>query len=164
MPQFRIINEVLRELTDVLRQIKDTEYVLPSAHLSGATIGQHTRHIIELFQCLHTGYNDGIVNYEKRKRDIFIETDRETAVRCIEDVLGHMGKTDKYITIEAGFASGGVISVNSSYQRELIYNLEHAIHHMALIRIGINELTAITLPQTFGIAPSTIEYRKKCVQ
>lgn len=164
MQQSGIIGNVLNELADVIEQMSDSEYTSRSVNLSGATIGQHTRHVIELFQCLHIGYTDGAVNYEKRNRDISIETDKDVALKCIDNILANINKEDKQIILEAGFDTGIDIRVNSSYNRELIYNLEHAIHHMALIRVGINELTSITLSETFGIAPSTIEYRRKCAQ
>ena len=63
------IQQVFVQLSQTLSELKDDEYRQPSKVLLNATIGQHVRHIIELFQCLEKGYNDGIVNYEKRKRD-----------------------------------------------------------------------------------------------
>lgn len=164
MQQSAIIGNVLNELADVIAQMSNEEYTKCSLHLSGATIGQHTRHIIELFQCLHDGYYVGTVNYENRKRDIRIETDRDIAIICIEGISSNIYKEDKPVVLEAEFGGTTMISVNSSYNRELIYNLEHTIHHMALIRVGINELTSISLSEKFGVAPSTIEYRRKCVQ
>ncbi len=164
MQESAIISNVLNELTEVIRQLSNREYTERSVNLSGATIGQHTRHIIELFQCLFNGYLSGIVNYENRKRDIRIETDRDVAVHCIDDILSDICKEDKPVILEAVFGGEAIISVASSYNRELIYNLEHAIHHMALIRVGIQELTSISLSEKFGVAPSTIEYRTKCAQ
>ncbi len=164
MQQSEIICNVLNELADVIAQMSNEEYSMCSVNLSGATIGQHTRHIIELYQCLFNGYQSGIVNYEKRKRDIRIETDRDVAVHCIDDILSDIYKEDKHVILEAVFGGEAIISVASSYNRELIYNLEHAIHHMALIRVGIQELTSISLSERFGVAPSTIEYRTKCAQ
>jgi hypothetical protein len=164
MQQSAIISNVLNELADLIAQMSSDEYTMRSVNLSGATIGQHTRHIIELFQCLYDGYNGGTVNYEKRKRDIRIETDKDVAILCMEDILSNICKEDKHLMLDASFAGDTKISVNSSYNRELIYNLEHAIHHMALIRVGILELTSISLSEKFGVAPSTIEYRRKCAQ
>lgn len=164
MQQSGIISSVLNELVDVITQMSNEEYAKYSVNLSGSTIGQHTRHIIELFQCLNDGYNGGTVNYENRKRDMRIETDRNIAILCIEDILGNIYKEDKQLTLEAEFGSKTMISVSSCYNRELIYNLEHTIHHMALMRVGINELTSIIVSEKFGVAPSTIEYRRKCAQ
>jgi hypothetical protein len=60
--------------------------------------------------------------------------------------------------------STGVVAIPSNYYREIAYNLEHTIHHMALIRVGINEVSMIELPQDFGVAYSTIKYRQQCAQ
>ena len=52
--------------------------------------------------------------------------------------------------------------IRSNYHRELAYNVEHAIHHMALIKIGVKENAPyVQLPDDFGIASSTIRYKKQ---
>jgi hypothetical protein len=51
--------------------------------------------------------------------------------------------------------------VNSSLYRELLFNIEHAIHHMAILKIGTKiVLPEWDLPQQFGVAPSTIRHQK----
>ncbi|MEM9648432.1 MAG: hypothetical protein AAF969_08120, partial [Bacteroidota bacterium] len=48
--------------------------------------------------------------------------------------------------------------------REVMYNLEHTIHHHALIKVGIQFFTDIPLPESFGVAPSTLQHRQACAQ
>ena len=67
------IHKTLNELTDLLSQLTDDDYCCPCHDLSNATIGEHTRHIIEMFQCLENQYETGIVNYDNRKRDYAIQ-------------------------------------------------------------------------------------------
>jgi hypothetical protein len=44
-------------------------------------------------------------------------------------------------------------------ERELAYNIEHTIHHMAIIKQSIIEhFTYIDLPEYFGVASSTVRY------
>jgi hypothetical protein len=51
--------------------------------------------------------------------------------------------------------------MDTNYFRELTYNIEHAVHHMAIIKIGIREVANyVTLPADFGIAASTIRYKE----
>jgi len=39
--------------------------------------------------------------------------------------------------------SNDTIVISTNYFRELIYNLKHTVHHMALIGVGINEVSAV---------------------
>ncbi len=160
------IEDVFIQLSDVLEKLNDAEYTRPSQVLFNATIGQHVRHIIELFQCLENGYDTGVVNYEKRKRDYRIETDRDFAAWLLRKIFRNMSKANKAITLEAEDYNESVetVSIPSNYYREIAYNLEHSIHHMALIRVGVNDVSGITLPEQFGVAYSTIKYRQLCAQ
>ncbi|MBS1947867.1 MAG: DinB family protein [Bacteroidetes bacterium] len=160
------VNNVFAQLAATLRQLSDQEYVQPCASLFKNTIGQHVRHIIELFQCLESGYEGGIVNYEKRKRDALIETDKKVAEKMLCQIFCQLNKPNKELSLEACYddSVSGQLSIATNYYREVAYNLEHAIHHMALIRTGINEVSKISLPEEFGVAVSTIKYRKQCAQ
>jgi hypothetical protein len=160
------IQHVFKQLGESLRLISNAEYKMPSQALSNATIGQHVRHIIELFLCLEQGYVSGVVNYEKRKRDYRIETDKDFALDLMFDVFNNLEQPNKDIIFEGEdyCESAETVSVPSNYYRELMYNLEHTIHHMALIRVGINQVSTVQLPQEFGVAYSTIKHRKQCAQ
>jgi uncharacterized damage-inducible protein DinB len=160
------IKNTFEQIDEILHDLSDEEYSKPSSILFNASIGQHVRHIIELFIELDKGYANGRVNYEKRKRDYRIETDKYFAASLLNDILNNVVKEDKPLLLEAGFNSNAedLIQLPTNYYRELAYNIEHTIHHMALIRVGVNELTAITVKDNFGIASATIKYRKACAQ
>ena len=160
------INNVFVQLTDTLQQLSAEQYKQPSKILFNATIGQHTRHIIELFIELDKGYETGTVNYEKRKRDYLIETDKDFAASLLFEIYNRLNKPDKELILESNYDehSNEVIAIKSNYYREVIYNLEHTVHHMALIRVGVTEVSGIKLPEGFGVASSTMKYRKVCAQ
>ena len=160
------VNNIFVQLTDTLVQLTEQEYCKPCTTLFNNTVGQHVRHIIELFQCLEKGYENGLVNYEKRKRDTAIETDKILAGRLLLEIHTGLTKDNKGLKLEASYDdhSNEPITLETNYFREIAYNLEHTIHHMALIRVGINEITSIELPEDFGVASSTVKYRKQCVQ
>jgi len=158
----QLITNVFEELSDALKELSPVQYTGRCRNLSGATIGQHVRHSIELFQCLLNGYEDGMVNYEKRKRDLRIETDKDIAVQLLQDICATTDLENKDIIMEAGMGAGEAMPVATNYYRELVYNLEHTIHHMALVRVGVLEISDIVLPESFGVAPSTIQHRKTC--
>jgi hypothetical protein len=160
------IQNVFVQLSESLNQLTNAEYTQPSNILFNATIGQHVRHIIELFLCLEKGYDEGVVNYEKRKRDYRIETNKELATSLLKDIYRGLTRPDKVIILEAEDYgdTAEIVSIASNYYREIAYNLEHTIHHMALIRVGINEVSSVTLPDEFGVAYSTIKFRQQCAQ
>ncbi|HEX4852351.1 MAG TPA: hypothetical protein VFV08_16155 [Puia sp.] len=160
------IQNVFVQLSESVSQLTEAQYKQQSKILFNATIGQHVRHIIELFLCLENGYESGTVNYEKRKRDLRIETDKEFANELLLKVFDCLQKPNKTLQLESGYDehSTETIMVNTNYYREIIYNLEHTVHHMALIRVGINEVSSIVVPDGYGVAWSTIKHRKACAQ
>lgn len=160
------IHYVFLQLSHSLSLLTDEEYKKPGKLLSNATIGQHVRHIIELFQCLHLGYETGIVNYDKRKRDYAIETNKNLASMLLTEICSALDKPDKPLLLEVLYSdtSEETMQVQSNYYREVVYNLEHTVHHMALIRVGVAEVSQLQLPADFGVASSTVKYRNTCAQ
>lgn len=155
--------QTLEQFKEVLSQLSEANYSRPCSILSDATIGQHTRHIVELYQCLIKGYASAEVCYDKRKRDKRIEQDVNFAIHQLGQIQNTIAQPDKNIFISYNLNERDVI-IPSNYNREVMYNLEHTIHHQALIKVAINHFTTILLPDSFGVAPSTMQYRSKCVQ
>ncbi len=161
-----VIKLHLLQLTKVLGQLSTDEYTMPAPVILNATVGQHVRHVIELFIEMENGYASSVINYNKRKRDHRMETDPHFASNRLEAVLAGLEKENKPLMLETGYNDSGTNSalVATNYHRELVYNLEHTVHHMALIRIGINAVSLISVPPDFGVALSTTKYRATCAQ
>lgn len=157
------IHHSLDELMDLLIQLSDAEYSKTCKALSNATIGEHTRHILEMFQCLEKSYAVGILNYDKRERDKRIQTDTIFASQCVLEVKKGLRTDNKIIYLEQEI-DGLSIRIQSNYFRELLYNLEHCIHHQALIKVAVLQCENVMIDDSFGVARSTIEYRKQCAQ
>lgn len=155
--------QTLEQFKEVLRLLPENTYVTPCEILSNATIGQHTRHIIELYQCLIRGYDVADINYDKRERNKRIENELSFALEQLTEIQEALEKPNKEIkvTYELGEEE---TSLDSNYYREVMFNLEHTIHHEALIKVGVYQLTNMKLPEGFGVAPSTMQFRKQCVQ
>ena len=160
---FSAVRHTLEELKDLLNQLSNEDFALPILYLGNSSVGEHTRHIIEMFQCLLNSYESGLLNYDDRERNNLIQTDTNFAIQSINDIIKCIERENKNIVLkQLLFKAYTVIETN--YFRELLYNLEHCIHHQALIKVAIFQLEDIQLTETFGIAPSTIEYRKQCAQ
>ncbi len=156
--------EALGSLVDVLGQLPDqSSYAEPCAALSNATIGQHTRHIIELYQCLLAGYPAAAINYDDRKRNTLYENNIAAAIDVIKDIQFNLELPDKKVNIFCETAENS-ICIESNYYREVLYNLEHCIHHQALIKVALLTLKDIKIADGFGVAASTLQYRQQCAQ
>jgi hypothetical protein len=160
---FTAVKHTLDDLKDLLHQLSDQEYALPIAYLGNSSIGEHTRHIIELFQCLLISYESGKLNYDDRNRDKQIESDTVFAIQAIDAIMESLEKENRTIVLEQLILGSRVI-IETNYFREAVYNLEHCIHHQALIKAAVYQMDNITVAANFGVAPSTLEYRKQCVQ
>ncbi len=148
----------------MLQQLRNSaSYNNPCEALSNATIGEHTRHIIELYQCLLNGYPEGKINYDDRKRNKLYENDTVAAIAVIKEIQQNMQQPDKPVNIFCGTADDSVC-IESNYYREVLYNLEHCIHHQALIKVALLTIKNINIDSGFGVAPSTLQYRQQCAQ
>lgn len=157
------IKNTLEEFKLLIEQLKPEMYVNSCKYLSDGSIGQHTRHIIEMFQCLNQGYGIGYFSYDKRQRNKSIENEIHVAIVALEEIILSVDKPDKNLMSEYEIAEK-TITIETSYFRELMYNLEHCIHHQALIKVALIEDASYAIPENFGVAPSTIAFRQTCVQ
>ena len=150
----------------IIDQCTEQDFSRPLTELSGSTLGQHVRHTLEFFICLFDARNEKLINYDNRKHDTLIETDKKLAQSVIQSIIVFLSNNheDFEVVFEANYTQfdGQNQMMKSSYFRELAYNIEHAIHHMALMKIAINQsLNYIALPQHFGVASSTIRFRSE---
>src|SRR3569833_549388 len=96
----KAVGNVFVQISKSLDQLTNEQYSQKSKIILNATIGQHVRHVIELFLCLENGYETGLVNYEKRKRDYRIETDKAFAKQLLHDIYTRLTKPNKYLVLE----------------------------------------------------------------
>lgn len=155
--------EIIDQLIDLLNEIDIRVYkdALQPLHL--CTVGQHVRHITEFYLCALRGYENGIVDYDARERNILIEIDKDFTVKTLENVKYQLKilQTDRNLILKSKFGGDETMNIPSSFFRELTYLTEHTIHHLAIIKIGLNEVyPEIEIPKNFGVAHSTIRYQK----
>jgi uncharacterized damage-inducible protein DinB len=161
--------DTLQQLIDLLLQLEPPLYTQPLPVLSGSTLGQHVRHIAEFYLCLFSGISAGQVDYDARKRNLLLETDTGYARQILEDIIRQVQgvEEDRDLHLKVCYQPQNALLVPTTLYRELIYNLEHSIHHLATIRIGVSACgSTCRLPQNFGVAPSTLHYRQQstCAQ
>lgn len=158
---------ILNDLRSVLIQLSNEEFTLPLTVFSQATIGQHTRHVLEFFQCLIQSYATDVICYDDRTRSIDLESNVSFAIDKLDCICQDLEqiKTDKTLNL-GGQLSDTRFSVQSSVMREMIYVVEHTVHHLAVIKIGlVVNFPAIKIPDNLGVADSTQRFKNlKCAR
>lgn len=157
------IASLLTQVEDTIIQLADDQFCAAIPLLGGSSIGEHVRHILEFYVELINGYDSGLVNYDLRNRDHQLQTIRSAAVFKIKQLNNQLHLKDKALLISSNDDPSNA-PVISTYARELMYNLDHTVHHMALIRVAVCLTTAIALPHNFGVSAATINYRNACAQ
>ncbi|WP_044210266.1 hypothetical protein [Flammeovirga sp. OC4] len=161
--------ELSDQLCNLLPQLLEEQYIAPLALFNGSSIGQHTRHIIEFYQCLQASFQKEVsVCYEERKRDLAIECNLKEAILSIKE-------TAKWLkTISEPFYSMNLVvkdyqnndmnewSTPTTLAREVHHCNEHAVHHLAIIKIGLQHyFPTIVIGEQVGVAKSTTAFQKQ---
>lgn len=156
--------DVLKEGLVLLSDLGDHSYSLVASPPFGTSIGQHYRHVLEHFQCLLEGLEEGEVNYDTRRRDRRLETEVKFASVTTCEILQALQRfTDRELareckaTTSLGYNSAAS-SFDSNAARELAYCVGHAVHHYAIIRIVATGI-GVTVSSQFGFAPSTLKHK-----
>ncbi|TGK05124.1 hypothetical protein EHQ53_15875 [Leptospira langatensis] len=157
------ITGLFYRLSELLDRVSEENYVRPLELLSGASVGKQVRHCVEVAEALLSGWENGLVSYDRRERNPLYESSpRATSSRILELISElesrHWGGPVQVSHI-LDPSSGEEEILESSWERELLYVQEHTIHHEAIIRVALeNGLGFYDIPADFGFAISTLHY------
>lgn len=154
----------LVQLLNLLRQINTKEFVITIEPYNKSTIGKHVRHILEYYDAVLLSHETKRIDFVNRKRDLLLENNLLYAISNIEkniQCLNTLTENKSIILICENEEFNSTYQVQSNIERELLYAVEHAIHHMAIIKIAcLSALPAIQFDNDFGVAYSTIKHTK----
>lgn len=171
MQQIKESNQnIISQLSDFIKQFSNDEYALKIDLISGSSIGMHVRHILEFYSCFLDNLTNQEICYDSRKRELVYEVDVNLTLSKFKDISKQINKISENtvicITSNTSNNEKDSVIIKTSLARELLYTLDHAIHHMALIKIAAKT----SFPETkinpeFGVAPSTLRFQKaQCAQ
>ncbi len=150
----------LLELKSILEQLNETDYNRALPTLNNGTLGRHVRHILEFYECLFLSDASDTICYDDRKRNLILEENIAIASEYVDTIIAKIAGVydNKFLLLKSRFGSEE-ITMDSSLHREIIYNIEHTVHHLAIIRIALSvECKYISLSSNFGYADSTIQF------
>lgn len=157
---------VLRQVGEVLVSLDAETYSRPLDLFSGSSIGQHIRHILNFYQTLLESAGESVVDYTRRDRDPRIETDPLFAGEILAGIESGFQELEesRILRVRADFFADDREDrplVESSVGRELMYVFDHAVHHLAIVKIGLKAVApGIGVSEDIGVAPSTIKFQK----
>ena len=158
-----ITSDTFSQLRSIIDQLSTDQFSQKLQLLNFSSIGQHVRHVLEFYICLSQGINSGMVDYDKRVRNLSIETDPKYAISILDElstVFCCEEIEDTALTNSIEY-NGVSLVANSSVSRELIYLIEHSIHHYAIIGIALrSHFNHVSKPENFGVAYSTTKHKQ----
>ena len=158
--------EKLEEISELTNSLSSELYAKKFNYLSEATIGQHIRHILEFYIEFENGLTNRNINYDKRKRDLNLETNLSYCAKELNRIIEFINtiNKDEAIEVVVNYSDeGDDLLLKSSLYRELAFLVEHTVHHMAIFKPALI-LENISISDTFGLAASTKKYRNSCAQ
>ena len=152
--------ESLDQMITFIDSLSDAEYQYSPKPLFDSSIGQHLRHILDLFIALVNSTTEE-VNYDIRRRGAPVETDKQLGLTELNDVrIWVSGISDKDINrdtlihTETALNTQQTDSFKSSFGRELCFASSHLVHHLAIMA-AIAKMAGKEVDSKLGLAPAT---------
>lgn len=121
--------------------------------------GSHVRHILDHYHALREGLLTGTVDFDKRRRECAAESDRAVArqdLNAVKQWLCALPTEPMALRVKSEVSVRDCCSViiDSDTQRELLYVLNHTIHHMAYVALLL-QMNGVSVDKEIGLAPAT---------
>ena len=154
----------VQQINHVIGQLSADDYSFALPEFEGNSLGQHFRHILEFFQCLEQGVESGTIDYAARQRNPVYEQRPDISAAAFEAFSQALPRFDLALPVQvrAEFGSDVRPCYESTVGRELLFVYDHAIHHLAIIKIGlVCRFPAVQADKNLGVSPSTVKARAK---
>jgi uncharacterized damage-inducible protein DinB len=170
MNSARIIVEAIRDVLTqgqtLLRALDDDTYARKLPVAFNASVGEHYRHSLDHFKSFFDSLDAAEVNYDHRQREARLETDRTYALGVTQqwlDVCASLNEAlmakPMLVRCKVSYRATQSPVATSTVGREAMYSVAHAVHHYALIGV-MCRFMEVTLPEGFGVAPSTLQHQQ----
>lgn len=155
--------DIVGQITRVVGQLDPASYKMPLSAFNGSSLGQHFRHILEFFQCLERGVDLGVVDYASRERNLLYEENPGLALEAFGrfSVRFQDIDTGRSIVVRSELGLEPRPEHGSTVGREMVFVYDHAIHHLAIIKIGLQlYFPEVEAKSDLGVSPSTLKARQ----
>ncbi len=160
-------DHAIRELADLLAVLPGKYYRQAFGAHRQHIIGKHVRHIIDhylSFLGVVSLSSIAPLNYENRQREEDLEQDHHAARKRLLAVAGsleQLARTPASTRLPMAHLSDEErVVMDTTVGRELVFLASHTIHHMAIIAM-LAEQAGISVPEDFGVHPSTLRHQRR---
>lgn len=126
-----------------------------------SSIGQHLRHILDLYQVMIDPQQDELVDYDVRRRGLALETEKEAGLLELRSLRGWLQalspeflKQEVQVKTEVLLSETCSVQLPTTIARELIFTASHLTHHLALM-VTIAKVIGYKVNDAVGLAPAT---------
>lgn len=158
---------LLNQAAALLAGLPAPAYVKTSPMFLNAAIGGHMRHCLEHYHSLLRDLPEGAVDYDRRARDLVLETDVGMARAHLHTICERLAalhakpaSTGLRVRMDPGGPEAESAWQSSTLGRELQFLISHTVHHFALIA-GLCHCHGLEVAKDFGYAPSTLRHRQQ---
>jgi len=164
--------QALEQALDLVSSLSDEAY---RQRVDGRSQpGAHIRHVLDHYAALRSGLQSGVVDYDYRQRQSEVETHRGLAKNellatsnWLSDLLHSSVDSQQSsshsnalkVKSEVSLCDCCAVTVDSDLSRELLYTLNHTVHHMAYVALLL-QINGISVNASIGVAPATASYRR----
>jgi uncharacterized damage-inducible protein DinB len=161
-----MLHNAINNLHDQTDLVFEALNALDTSHLpqafSGSGVSQHLRHMHDHERAVQASLSSGIVDYNQRRRNDPAERDFQVAF----DTSQHLRHTwfnadlsDRPVEVRSQISvtDHHTLTLPSTLWREVMYLIHHNIHHLAYIKLLL-EQKGILLPDAIGLAPATASH------
>ena len=171
--------ETLEQGYECLNSLTDEQYLCSAPPHVTSTIGEHFRHLLDLFHAVYNAHNTGktsgkettesgqAIDYNHRRRGHTVETSRQRALSEISHLIHWLEgmtqdelKASVNLFTEVSLTHQQSQQMTSTLERELTFIALHANHHFAMTKVTIS-LLDIQVNDEFGLAPATLSYLRE---
>lgn len=157
--------ESLEQGEKLVQSLSTLQYQYKATQLLSSSIGEHFRHILDIYFALIQGVQQGAVDFNLRRRGALSERSREVALEEMTQIKNWLRNLDGQcnhsiqVKAEVALSKTRAVELPSSLARELIFSSSHATHHYAVMGI-IAKLQDINVEEGLGVAAATATYER----
>lgn len=143
----------------LLHHVSNEKYSNKSIAPYYSSIGGHTRHILDVFNCVFNGVEARRIDLTERERNTLVENDTQHGIAYFDKIIDQLKKIDTSSLKEqievVDDLGNGKQTFTTTLEGILAQAQSHAIHHYASMGYMMHQLEICLPTDCFGVNPTT---------